>query len=69
MPKVQYKGLDPINLHRQHGEIKRVKNGDGDKQGAGRDVFPGEVIEVEKTWGKAYLVEVAPAAKPADGGK
>lgn len=68
MPKVQYKGLDPISLHRQHGEIKRLKKGDDDKQGQGRDVYPGEVIEIEKTWGKAYLVEIAAPAKP-DGGK
>jgi hypothetical protein len=58
MPRVQYKGLEPISLHPQHGEIKRITKGDGDKQGAGRDLYPGEVVEVPHLFGKAYLVPV-----------
>ena len=65
MPKVKYAGNEPISLHPQHGEIKRISKGEGDKQGAGRDIYPGEVIEIDHLFGKVYLVEV----KPVSGGK
>lgn len=60
MPRVKYTGLEPLSLHPQHGEIKRVEKGADDKQGGGRDVYPGEVIEVPHLFGKTYLVQVEP---------
>jgi hypothetical protein len=60
MPSYKVVSTQPISLHPQHGQIKRIAKGDGDKQGGEdtRDVYPGEIVSVQYTFNKPYLVEV-----------
>jgi hypothetical protein len=68
MPHYKVVAAQPISLHPQHGQIKRIAKGDGERQGGetSRDVYPGEVISVQYTFSKPYLVEVRdqPKARP-----